>query len=99
LTSPLRDNDAIDPLSGCHEITQWFVTDIPYSGERLTPAFDIAPSGHGISLKFAPAVVSNPTEGAMAVARTVTLSGRIGLKTCALIVRSHFFARSAQASN
>ena len=49
---PLRDNDAIDPLSGCHEITQWFVTEAPYSGERLTPGFDIAPSSHGISLKL-----------------------------------------------
>jgi hypothetical protein len=49
---PLRDNDAIDPLSGRHEITQWFVTGVPYSGERLTPAFDIAPSGHGISLNL-----------------------------------------------
>ena len=35
---PLRDNDAIDPLSGRHEITQWFVTDVPYSGGTANPS-------------------------------------------------------------
>jgi hypothetical protein len=28
---PLRDNDAIDPLSGRHAITQWIVTPALYS--------------------------------------------------------------------
>jgi hypothetical protein len=35
LTRPLRDNDAIDPLSGRHEIIQSFVTPGLYSEARI----------------------------------------------------------------
>ncbi len=35
MTRPLRDNDAIDPLSGRHEIIQSFVTPGLYSEARI----------------------------------------------------------------
>jgi hypothetical protein len=36
IDKPLRDNDAIDPLSSRHEITQWIVTPAPYRECRAT---------------------------------------------------------------
>lgn len=59
---PLRDDDAIDPLSGRHGIIQGIVIPEPYSKARagLAPARVVAPAGHG-NLLLCAAVVRDTT--------------------------------------